>query len=480
MEKTLPKFVYLVFLSGLCLNLGNLVADPDVMWHLQAGHHIIDNRMIPDNNIFSFTAANYHWFNISWAWDVMLAFFDKLSPLYLPAAISAVLISITLYILAREMVKSSDSLIATGITLLLGCLIFVPIATARPQLATMLFATLFMIILNRKSSRTLIALPALMILWANIHGGFIAGFVIIGAYGLEAIWHKDKVIFRNLLLVFAGCAVASLLNPYGIYIYEGIYRTLGGKLAKHVSEWQSANNPLLYIHPISLAFLIAINYRRHRISEIALCLIWVVAGLLSARNLPLLFIISAPAFAKSLAFIISQNSALNSKDNEYRSDLNNAKLSKVLSVLCLAFTVVVASGILKSTYYDSKSVLRKTPIDAIAYIKANHASARVLNSYNLGGYIIYFSEGSLKTFIDSRAETAFSEYLIGDYLTFHYMKSGWQDIPQKHNIDLLLLEAGSPQIAALLQNDTWKIEFEDNLTVILKSALPAAKIYAGK
>lgn len=60
------------------------------------------------------------------------------------------------------------------------------------------------------------------------------------------------------------------------------------------------------------------------------------------------------------------------------------------------------------------------------------------------------------------------------------MKSGWQDIPQKHNIDLLLLEAGSPQIAALLQNDTWKIEFEDNLTVILKSALPAAKIYAGK
>ena len=56
---------------------------------------------------------------------------------------------------------------------------------ARPHIFTFLFVAVFYQFLDTgmvKTRRMMVALPLLMVLWTNIHGGFIAGLIIIGAF----------------------------------------------------------------------------------------------------------------------------------------------------------------------------------------------------------------------------------------------------------------------------------------------------------
>ena len=75
---------------------------------------------------------------------------------------------------------------------------------ARPHLFTMLFLVLFYGALeNVREGRTRLAgipylaiFPVVTILWANLHGGFFVGVVMIGAYGAAEL--LDRAVLRRL------------------------------------------------------------------------------------------------------------------------------------------------------------------------------------------------------------------------------------------------------------------------------------------
>ena len=99
---------------------------------------------------------------------------------------------------------------------------------ARPHLFSFLFLVLFHYLLEhwrRRGGRRLWLLPPLMLLWANLHGGFAAGFLLLGAYlvgtaagmigaGTEAC-RTARGRMAELLGVAAACLAATLVNPYG-------------------------------------------------------------------------------------------------------------------------------------------------------------------------------------------------------------------------------------------------------------------------
>src|ERR1700757_2773650 len=79
-------------------------------------------------------------------------------------------------------------------------------------------------------------LPAMMLLWANLHGGFVLCFLIIGLFGGIALLKRDWANFRVYAFVGVACLVATLINPLGAHIYDGVAGTLGKFVQDHITE----------------------------------------------------------------------------------------------------------------------------------------------------------------------------------------------------------------------------------------------------
>src|SRR5262249_44510574 len=97
---------------------------------------------------------------------------------------------------------------------------------------------------HRRVGWELAALPALLGLWANLHGGFLVGLGIVGLFAAltcaRALAGGDDAPGpREIGPVLAAVALSTLapiVNPYGV----GLYRYLAGTLHLHhgVSEWE--------------------------------------------------------------------------------------------------------------------------------------------------------------------------------------------------------------------------------------------------
>ncbi|MFM9616248.1 hypothetical protein ACKI18_47975, partial [Streptomyces niveiscabiei] len=82
----------------------------------------------------------------------------------------------------------------------------------------MLFAVVFYGECLRRTRWLL--LPAIMALWANLHGGFLIGFLIIGAFGGAALLRRDWAGAKIYALAGLGCLAATFINPLGWRVYE--------------------------------------------------------------------------------------------------------------------------------------------------------------------------------------------------------------------------------------------------------------------
>ena len=102
---------------------------------------------------------------------------------------------------------------------------------------------------SSEKSHRLFFLPVLMLLWVNLHGGFLLGFALLGLYliggtiqyfaGSEQRRELGRWL-KRLGLVSALSLLASFVNPYGIKLHLHIYRYLSDRfLMNRVTEFQS-------------------------------------------------------------------------------------------------------------------------------------------------------------------------------------------------------------------------------------------------
>ena len=78
-----------------------------------------------------------------------------------------------------------------------------------------------------------------MALWANLHGGFVLGFLIIGIFCGAALLRRDWANLKIYSFAGVGCFIAIFINPLGWHIYDGLTATLGHFVQANITEWQS-------------------------------------------------------------------------------------------------------------------------------------------------------------------------------------------------------------------------------------------------
>ncbi len=167
--------------------------DSDTWWHLRTGAWILEQRSVPQTDPFSYTRQGADWQYPGWLVEAPLVLIYR----YLGAGglnlWTALMATMAFMFVWRRL--SGGVFLRAFVTILAAAAAGIYWA-ARPYMVTFLLTAVFLWILEgyrwdcpdvRKAKRRLWWLPVLMIVWANSHGGFITGFILLGVYGLSGL-----------------------------------------------------------------------------------------------------------------------------------------------------------------------------------------------------------------------------------------------------------------------------------------------------
>jgi len=205
------------------------LADPDLWGHLRFGLDTLELRSVDRADTYSYLTAGQRWINHEWLAEVILALAYSVAGAMglnlLRLALGFGTLAICYAWLCRRPL----------ILLLALPAIHYGLVTVRLQLFTyLLFAVVLSALVATEKGRRkrLWLLPPVFALWANLHGGFLAGLAIVF---LWSVFHAAD--WRRVAPVCLLCALATLVNPYGVDLLLFLLRTATVPRAD-IGEWQ--------------------------------------------------------------------------------------------------------------------------------------------------------------------------------------------------------------------------------------------------
>jgi hypothetical protein len=342
-------------------------------------------------------------------------------------------------------------------------------------MASFFFSALFLALLYRARAghaRLLFALPALMIVWGNLHGGHAIGFLFMLAFGVgEAMNSLISPVQRapgflpRLALAFVLCAAALLISPYGLQNALVPFQTVGmDALRAFIQEWNSPNFQGRETWPfigLILALLAAAWASRAPLDGVGFLLVGgtLFLALLYGRNIAVFAVACAPL----LSHLADEGLRVRGWALQPRRPTpRQARLNLVLLGIVWAAVAVYALGVIAPRTVEEARA-RLLPVQAVAALRESGAPGTLFNSYNWGGYLILFAP-EYPVFIDGRTD------LYGDFL-YTYLdtataRADWRAIFQRYGVRLALIETGSGLAQALADDPAWVRLYSDDLAVL--------------
>ena len=485
---SISDVIFIIILAVVISGEGNLLGDADTGYHIRAGEYILQNLRVPHHDIFSFTSPPIEWTAHEWLSEVLFALVYKISGLSGVVTATATLIA-SVYFLLLKFLRSS------GVSIIVAALLVALVAgastihwLARPHILSLLLTLIWYVILDTyqyKKRNYLYLLPPLMLLWVNLHGGFIAGFMLPSVYItgnlLKAIFVKEErheTISRlKILLLFSTlCLLASLLNPKGFEILLFPFKLTANKfIMDHVNEWLSPNfhTDLRYEYMLLLMILVfGVSVLKLNSIEAMLVILFTHMSLFSARYIPLYAIILSPIIARRLDHLITIVSDRKLVKRflaiSHRAAMSDSKTKgylwsvfAVAIVFFLVFTGKVEYG------FDKK----KLPADAVQFMKKEKLTGNMFNNDEFGDYIIYAAWPEYKVFFDGRSDM-YGVERMKEYFKVTGVEQGWDKVLTKYNINWIIYDANSFLSRFLLERDDWKLIYADKVANIFVRNTP--------
>lgn len=400
-------FVLFVFLSGI-----TKIDDYDLFWHLKTGEYILSNRKVPTEDIFSFTAEGKRWIAQSWLVDVIFYSAHRLAGYNGLIIFKSLLLSFTFFFLLKLLLKKKISLPVAVLVLILTVLVAQFRFQVRPHIFKYLFVVLFLYILNDyfefKKNR-LYLLPILTLLWANLHGSFFLGYIIIGAFLLAELVkryylkypseQKLKPLFLNLFLTI----LVPFFNPAGYCLHEWMIklfsRTLSGAIInEEFLPPTFKGNTFFWIFLLitGISFSLPIFLKKEEGRFNLTQLLCTRAGLtnfflfLPFAYLAVKGIRYIAVFAILSASVLSEN--LNLLKIEIRPEVSGEKISILLNASLFAAMLATLFLIFApwKAYQFGLGLKRGIyPDKAIEFIEKNQIQGNIYNPEEFGGYLIW-------------------------------------------------------------------------------------------
>lgn len=476
-------FVSIFFLALVALAARN-ITDPDFGWHFRTGELILSTLSIPSTDSFSFTAGGVSRVNHDWLSDVLIFALFQLGGIGALVIFFALAAAATL---ALVYARCEGKPFLAAFLILLAALTVAPFWGTRPQTLSLLFASIFLYILDRymylRAGRQLLWLVPLTLVWANAHGSFILGPIFISVYFVASVaenvlrWN-DQELQRwenaaQLFGVFLLCLAVIALNPHGLKLYLYPFQTLASPtIQTFIQEWQSPDFSSTAVQPfiwflVATIGTLALSRRRTRLAEALLLAGLTYASLRAARQISIWALVAAPMLAAAASDLLD---SLSRKLN--RSPVRNP--TRALQILNWVVLVVVAVAVAArfGTVIMDESIAERAyfPVDAVNYIQAQNLSGPIFNSYNWGGYLIWRVYPRQRVFIDGRSDLygLTDDAIVRGYLEAYTGGENWRAPLDRYGVKVVLVEPGAPIVGKLAQDAAWRQVYEDKQAVIFR------------
>ena len=466
----------LLFLSALTLGPRMLNIDGDLPRHLLMGKFVLDTGAPPTEEIFSYVYENRPYVAQEWLAGVIFYAANILLGLNGVVLLAGILIASAFTVLYAEAFPRNKELTFTFLLMVLGALATSIHWVTRPHLFTMLFLAIWLILTDRLYRGIRVRLwifPTLMLFWANIHGEFIAGFLVLIAYIAGWFWtylfarsttalETGKNLGLVALISFAVCNI----SPAGFRTWTIVFGYITNRyLLSRIAETRPPDFtrteywPLLILLGVSLYLLIT---KRDRFSPPQFFLMagFGIMSLLSARNAHLVGIV-LPYVLSSAITGISGFAPLRNIERAIRQ-IESQISGSVLPVL---LTILISTGVLLGPAAGfNRFEPTVFPVDAVGWLEKHPQSGRMFNAFDWGGYILLHLWPEQKTFIESHTDV--TGEATRKYETIITLQDGWQDIFDQYHITWAVIPPAWPLSRELIAHG-WEIIHEDQTALIL-------------
>lgn len=457
------------------------LSDGDFWWHLKTGEYIVKNLSIPRVDFYSFTVPGKHWVAHEWLSEVIFYF------IYTRAGFNALIFVFTmLTVLAFWIVfrRTQAHPFVKAVAVLLSVWSILPTAGVRPRAFTLLFAAIYLFVLHRfvreRETRAVWWLVPLMIVWVNLHAGYLIGLVLIGLVIVGVVldaWFAGETLashwpqLKTLALVFVACLLVVNLNPQGprIFIFPFEF-FLSPVQQDQITDWLSPDFhekglfPLLLLILLTIAAL-ALSPKRVKPSELLLYLATLYMTLKSNRHMAIFALIAGPMLAGySQHWLDATPFARLFGPSQAQSRSTGGR--QIIFNVILLVPLIACFIKLKSVIYSPPAQERVgVPLNAVRYLKDNGITGNTFTDPNIwGGYLIWETPAN-PVYIDGRIDMYGDEFMR-EYLGMIRGLTRWQEPFDKYGVQVAIVSPTSVLRLQLEQSPSWQQVYRDEMAVV--------------
>jgi len=463
MRGLLPLWVGIGVYALFVVAGNRLLIDPDTMWQVTVGQWILDHGAVPHTDVYSFTMRGQPWISTQWLAQVFFAKAFSIAgwsgPVVLAASAIAATFALLTKFLSRRLPDSTTLVfIAAALALTVPHLLARPHVLAMPVMVAWVGGLIAAA--DRRGAPSFGLLP-LMALWANLHGGFVFGLVLVAPIALDAVWSAVPQLRIALALRWAVFAVAALVagccTPYGWDSLLAARKILElGAALPLIMEWKPADFGSLgaleicLLLGLGLALLRGIKLPPLRI---VLLLGLIHMALSQGRAAEILALLAPLVLAAPLA-----------KQIGGAEPLSTGAATPPRGVLLTSVAIALMAGTFAfASVHRFEPHPHGAPVAAVVALKKLNLT-RVFNDYDFGGYLI---ANGVAPFIDGRTE------LYGDkFFVDHNAASGLMEpdnlfrLLDQYRIEATLMRTQSAATKLLDHLDGWQKVYADEIATI--------------
>ncbi|HEU5287636.1 MAG TPA: hypothetical protein VFV20_04475 [Candidatus Limnocylindria bacterium] len=427
----------LVALGAFALAVARPSSDPDMFWHLASGRWMVEHRDLLRVDQFSSTVSGARYSVGEWLGEIVL--YGAYAAAGWPglALLRGALVAVAAFFVTRSAVGTGARLLIAVPLATLAMLLSTIVWTDRPHLFTLaLFPLLLDLLLRARTGdlRPLIAVPPLLLVWTDLHGGYALGLALVMLFAVEAAVTRRRVVPFTAAAVLA--AAATLLDPGSL----GIGAAFAHAAAPPRFIVEETPPDVLTAPGFLFAFFVlgtlgvAMRAGGTLIDALVIVpLLWL--GLSAQRDMPYFAMAAVPFLARQAA------AAWSTLERVPRAHAPRGTLAGLA-------VGTVAIAVLNLTSLPGAPDERAYPSGALAELR--QGTGVLLNEYDWGGYLIWRAP-ERRVFIDGRL-FPYLPTVFADWNAAVRLAPRWREVLESYRVNAVLLRPDRPLVGALRES----------------------------